>query len=162
LQHGTTDGKLDYLGGALMVLLGLGAVILAKGYQIGSLTNMGPGFFPVAVGVILALSGCVMLLQAAQATRVAARSARRATQAPRRPAEWRGWTCILVSIAAFVVLGTYGGLLPATFAIVFIAALGDRQNSLMSAASLAVAMTLVAWLVFWWALQVSFPLFTWG
>ncbi|MEJ0045599.1 MAG: hypothetical protein WDN04_05275 [Rhodospirillales bacterium] len=42
--------------------------------------------------------------------------------------EWRGWICIVASVLAFVVLGKYGGLLPATFAIVFIAALGDRDN----------------------------------
>jgi hypothetical protein len=78
------------------------------------------------------------------------------------PPEWRGWFCIGASIVAFVALGKYGGLLPATFAIVFISALGDRQNTVASVAVLALACAVVCVVVFWWALQIQFPLFQWG
>jgi hypothetical protein len=60
------------------------------------------------------------------------------------------------------VLGTYGGLLPATFATVFIAAMGDRKNRTWEALLLAAAMTLVCLVVFWWLLRVQLPLFQWG
>jgi hypothetical protein len=89
------------------------------------------------------------------------RSAPVATLARLRP-EWRGWFCICASIVAFVVLGNYGGLLPASFATVFIAALGDRKNSLAAALALAAAMTLVCFVVFWWLLRLQLPLFQWG
>ena len=46
----------DYYGGGLMIVIGLGAVACGADYQIGSLRQMGPGFFPVAVGVLLAMS----------------------------------------------------------------------------------------------------------
>ena len=46
----------DYLGGVLMIALGLGAALEGSTYSIGSLSRMGPGFFPVALGVILALA----------------------------------------------------------------------------------------------------------
>jgi hypothetical protein len=69
---------------------------------------------------------------------------------------------ILGGIAAFVVVGQYGGLLPATFAIVFISALGDRHNTFLSAATLALTMTAISVVVFWWLLKVQFPLLTWG
>ena len=39
------------------------------------------------------------------------------------------------------MLGQWGGLVPATFAVVFIAALGDRQNTLLGSAVLGVVMT---------------------
>ncbi|WP_321963689.1 tripartite tricarboxylate transporter TctB family protein [Paraburkholderia sp. J7] len=146
----------EYYGGALMMLIGLGAVVQGTSYQIGSLTAMGSGFFPVALGVILVLLGVWI---AGTAHRV---SAEEEAKERRSPLEWRGWVCILGSVVAFVVLGKYGGLLPATFAVVFISALGDRQNSWISALLLAVAMTCVCVVVFWWALQVQFPLFTWG
>jgi hypothetical protein len=61
-----------------------------------------------------------------------------------------------------VLVGKFGGLLPATFAIVFIAALGDRDNSIQSAAVLASAMCAICIVVFWWALQLQLPLFQWG
>ena len=79
-----------------------------------------------------------------------------------RPPEWRGWFCICASIVAFAAIGKYGGLLPATFAIVFIAALGDRQNTLLNAVVLASAISIVCVIVFWWALQLQLPLFGWG
>ena len=36
----------DIAGGALMVAVGLAAVAVGRSYPAGSLTRMGPGFFP--------------------------------------------------------------------------------------------------------------------
>jgi hypothetical protein len=143
----------DYLGGGLMVLLGLGVILQASTYKMGTLTRMGPGYFPVALGVILVLLGTAIAFSARFAT---------FGQEKRLPPEWRGWFCIGISIVAFVVLGKYGGLLPASFAIAFISALGDRNNTVRSALVLAVAVVVVAVVVFWWALQMQFQLFGWG
>ena len=145
----------DYYGGALMVLIGLFAVYMGLGYKTGTLSQMGPGFFPVAVGAVIALMGVLIAIGAKGETAVE-------TDEVRLPPEWRGWICIVLGIVAFVVLGHYGGLLPATFAIVFISAMGDRDNSVFAAATLAAAMCVICVGVFWWALQLQFPLFTWG
>jgi hypothetical protein len=144
----------DYYGGALMFLLGLGAVLQGRTYSMGTLSRMGPGFFPVALGVILALAGAAIAIRA--------RFAEREGEDKVLPPEWRGWLCISLSIIAFVVLGKYGGLVPATFAIVFISALGDRQNTFKSALVLALAIVVICLVVFWWALRMQFPLFGWG
>ncbi|MDB5821838.1 MAG: tripartite tricarboxylate transporter TctB family protein [Herminiimonas sp.] len=144
----------DYYGGALMFLLGTGAVYKGLSYNVGTLSRMGPGYFPVAVGVVLALMGVLIAL--------GARSNVPAKQEEYQAPEWRGWICIVLSIIAFLVLGRYGGLLPATFAVVFISALGDRENNLKQALFLSLAMAGVAALVFWWALSMQFPLFRWG
>lgn len=143
----------DYYGGGLMVLLGLGTVLQGWTYRVGSVRNMGPGFFPVTLGVLLMLVGVAIAC--------AANGAAPKGRDQARP-EWRGWICITLSIVAFVVLGRYGGLVPATFAVVFISAMGDRQNSVKHALILSLVMVAVAVSVFWWALQVQFPLFQWG
>ncbi len=62
---------------------------------------------------------------------------------------------------AFIVLGKYGGLVPATFAVVFISALGDRENTLRDSAILSLGMVGVCLVVFWWLLQIQLPLFQW-
>jgi ABC-type dipeptide/oligopeptide/nickel transport system permease component len=80
----------------------------------------------------------------------------------KRPPEWRAWFLICFSIVAFVVIGIYGGLVPATFAIVFISALADRQNTVKDSALLSAAMVVISVVVFWWALELVFPLFRWG
>jgi hypothetical protein len=144
----------DYYGGALMAVIGVAAIIGGRDYPIGTLSRMGPGYFPVALGVILTLVGFAIA--------ATARFAKSYAEEAALPPEWRGWFCIGASIVAFVVLGKYGGLVPATFAVVFISALADRENTLLSAAILALATVAVCILVFWWALQMNFPLFGWG
>jgi Tripartite tricarboxylate transporter TctB family len=144
----------DYWGGALVVVIGLGALLQGSRYPIGSLSRMGPGFYPTALGAMLALVGLALI--------ATARFSRTQTEEKVLPPEWRGWFLICASIVAFVVLGKYGGLVPATFAVVFISALADRENTLLSAAILALATVAVAIIVFWWALQMQFPLFGWG
>jgi hypothetical protein len=144
----------DYYAGALMFALGVGAILEGRKYSMGTLSRMGPGYFPVSLGVILALVGAAIA--------ITARFAQHEGEEKVLPPEWRGWFCICLSIIAFVGLGKYGGLVPATFAIVFISALGDRQNTIKSALVLAGAIVVVCMIVFWWALQMQFPLFGWG
>jgi len=143
----------DLIGGGLMLLLGIGAAVQSLQYHIGSLVRMGPGYFPLALGVILAIVGALIML-------AGLRTAAIAPAVKLRP-EWRGWFCICAGITAFAVLGHFGGLLPATFACVFIAALGDRKNSLFAALVLSATMTVVCLIVFWWLLKVQLPLFAW-
>lgn len=150
----------DYYAGALMMLVGVGAVVQAMDYGVGSLSHMGAGFFPVSLGVILV---CLGVLIAGTAKRPQMRSiASEGVPHENNTPEWRGWFCILASIVAFIVLGKWGGLLPAAFAITFISALGDRGNTWLSALVLAAVITLSCVVIFWWLLQVQFPLFTWG
>jgi hypothetical protein len=143
----------DYYGGALMILLGLGAMAEGTRYHLGTLRRMGPGFFPAAVGALLVLCGILIALEGLARGNI--------SDGTGRP-EWRGWLCIAGGILAFILLGKYAGLLPATFGIVLLSALGDRQNTLKGALILAVAVCAVAVAVFWWALGIQFPLLTWG
>jgi hypothetical protein len=143
----------DYYGGALMVLIGLGAISAGVRYGIGTLGEMGAGFFPAAVGATLALIGLFIA-----ATAAPSRDKEGAIVLP----DLRGSVCIIGGILAFALLGAYGGLVPATFAVTFISALGDRKNSLWQAFWLASAMVVVSIIVLWWALQLQLPLFAWG
>jgi Tripartite tricarboxylate transporter TctB family len=143
----------DLAGGLLMLVLGLATIFQSLQYELGTLRHMGPGYFPLVLGVILAACGLLIT--------IGSRNAVAQIAGPRLPPEWRGWLCICTGIVAFIVIGEYGGLLPATFAIVFISALGDRQNSLLTAVLLALFMTLICFVVFWWLLQVQLPLFRW-
>jgi hypothetical protein len=150
-----TEYTREYYGGALMVLFGLSAIWQGSRYGIGSMRHMKAGYFPVSLGAILALIGVVIAGGAAMRPR---EHVQEETLQP----EWRGWICIALSILAFLALGKYGGLLPATFAIVFISALGDRENSILTAFILAVAICVICVALFWWALKLQFPLFSWG
>lgn len=153
----TTPARKDYLGGVLLVAIGIGAMIEGSRYSVGTLQKMGPGFFPLALGAILTLIGVAIALIA----RLEARPSPASSQHDSRAPEWRGWLCITGSIVAFIGLGQHGGLVPATVALVFVSALGDRQNTLKSAATVTAVMLAICICVFWWALKINFPLFRW-
>lgn len=154
--------KKDYYGGALMVLVGLAAVYAGLQYHTGTLRQMGPGFFPVSVGALLAFVG-VLIAMSARNDKTPADAPQSGGHGHAHGApDLRGTVCIVLGTLAFLLLGKYGGMIPATFAIVFISALGDRSNSIKQAFVLAAAMCVVAAVVFWWALQLQLPLFTWG
>jgi hypothetical protein len=141
----------DYAGGTLMMVLGLGATFQGSTYHVGTLSRMGPGYYPIALGIILTLIGLAIA--------VTARFTHYEGEEEVLPPEWRGWICICSAVIAFVVFGLYGGLVPATFAIVFISAMGDKMNTVKRAAILAACVVVVAIVVFWWALQMQLPLF---
>lgn len=143
--------KKEQFGGALMAVIGLAAACASVGYGTGTTARMGPGFFPCAVGLLLAFTGLLIAL-----------SARADVALGRRLPDLRGSLCLIASVLAFMLLGVYGGLVPATFALVFISALGDRDNTVFQAFMLSMAMCAVAVIVFWWVLQLQLPLFHWG
>ena len=152
----------DRLGGALLVATGAAAVVAGVGYGMGSLREMGSGFYPVALGVLLALIGAVLFATASRDPDAHLATAPAETAHLAGPVvQWRGWLCILGGALSFVVLGQHGGLVPASFVSVFVAALGDRNNSVRDAALLAALMTLLGVVVFHYGLHLLLPLFQW-
>ena len=152
----------DHVGGALLVVTGVAVVIAGIGYGTGTLRQMGSGFLPVVLGVLMAAIGVALLASArgvpAGATlEPAAEMAHLAGPV----VQWRGWSCIIAGVLSFVVLGQHGGLVPASFVSVFVAALGDRGNTWRAAAGLAALMTALGVVVFHFGLHLLLPLFTW-
>ena len=139
-----------------MMLIGLGASLEGLTYKLGTLTHMGPGFFPVALGVILVVLGMLIA-----ATAVAGRPAGDHGTLSKR-SEWWGWFCIIAGPILFIILGLYGGMVPAAFACVFVTALGDRTATLKGSLTLAAAVTTFAVFLFYYLLRIPFPLIRWG
>jgi len=148
--------KKDYYAGGLMILLGLVAAIEGQNYTIGTLRQMGPGFFPVALGVLLIFLGLLIA-----GTSLGENVDGDDTILPEK-LEWRGWFCILAGPALFIIFGKIGGLMPATFACVFISALGDRSTTLKSAAVLAAGVTVFGVVLFAYLLKMPMPVLKWG
>jgi hypothetical protein len=148
--------KKDYYAGGLMTLIGIGSVMEARHYNVGTLFHMGPGFFPIILGVIMTCLGILIAGVAAMASAVDD------DQLIIPKPEWRAWACILAGPVLFIVLGNLGGLIPATFACVFVSALGDRESTLKSAVILATGVTFCGVLLFSYLLQVSLPMWRWG
>jgi hypothetical protein len=143
----------DYYAGALMMLVGGGAAYVAGHYRMGTLTSMGPGYFPTMLGSVLAFIGIIIAGSAAFASTPAA------SDAPAPRPDWRGWLCITAAALLFIALARYTGLIAATFACVFVAAMGDRENSWKESALLAAGITGFGVALFSFILHVQIPLF---
>lgn len=144
--------KRDYYAGGLMLLLGVGAAVTGTGYKFGSLARMGPGFMPVVLGVVLALIGLLIA-----GTALASSERDDSKFLPDHP-QWFGWLCIIGGPILFIILGEYGGMIPAVFACVFVCALGDNTATYKSSAILAAGVTVFGVLLFHYMLSIPFPL----
>lgn len=144
--------KRDYYAGGLMILLGVGAAVTGSGYKFGTLARMGPGFMPVVLGVVLAFIGILIAVTALGSSEPDDRKF-----LPDNP-QWFGWFCILAGPVLFIILGEYGGMIPAVFACVFVSALGDKTATYKSSFYLALGVTFFGVILFHYLLNIPFPL----
>jgi putative Ca2+/H+ antiporter (TMEM165/GDT1 family) len=148
--------KRDFYAGGVMILLGVAVAFHSTTYNLGTMTHMGPGMFPLLLGIVLAVIGLLIFGTALLTPPVPGEHI-----LPEHR-EWRGWACILAGPALFIVCGEFLGLVPATFACVFVAALGDRTSTLKGSFLLAAGVTFFGTLLFSYLLQLPFPMFRWG
>jgi hypothetical protein len=147
--------KRDYYAGALMVLIGLVAANDGRNYAMGTLRQMGPGYFPVALGILLIFLGILI-------AGTASTGGGESEEAALPHSEWRGWICIIAGPVLFIILGSFTGMALAIFACVFVAALGDRQTTLRGATILAACVTVFGVLLFSYLLKIPMPIIKWG
>lgn len=143
--------KRDFWAGALMIAFG--ALMSLKGptYSVGTLMHMGPGFLPTALGVILIGIGVAIAMVA-----VPVPDGEDEDILPAEP-QWFAWACILLSPVAFIIFGTLGGLAPATFMCVFVAALGDKDATWLGSFLLSALITFFGVMLFHFVLQIPMP-----
>jgi hypothetical protein len=55
----------DLWPGVIFVTAGLAAVLRGREYSMGTATKMGPGYFPIVLGALLALIGLVLVVRSA-------------------------------------------------------------------------------------------------
>lgn len=54
----------DFYAGLMYASVGAGAVLIARGYNLGTSVRMGPGYFPTVLGGLLILVGIVSMIRA--------------------------------------------------------------------------------------------------
>ena len=150
------EKRREYYAGGLLFVVGASAATIGSGYQVGSLTRMGPGFFPTCLGVLLAFMGILVALASMGPKASTAPVVDTHHAMPAHP-DWRGWSCIIGSVAAFIILAEYAGLLPATFFCVLIACFGDRTANLKGSLALSAGITIFGLVLFSYILRVQIP-----
>jgi len=146
----------DFFSGLLFTVVGIAFAWGATDYKIGDSARMGPGYFPLLLGVLLALLGAVMTFKAlvieAQDGEKVGRFA---------------WRPLVFIIAANLVFGVALGGLPSLkvpalglmvgiYALTLMASLAGDRFKAKEAAVLATVLAVLSYLAFVLLLKLQF------
>lgn len=139
----------DIIGGFALVALGLFAALYAQRYDIGELQEMGPGYFPVALGILLAILGLFIAIPAffREGTSI--------------EIEWKSLLWVLLSIAIFAITLTTAGLIIATILSVLAASVPSK-SSWKTRVILAICIAAITYSVFLFGLGMVLPVWPWS
>ena len=138
----------DIVAGVTFIGFGAAFAIGATTYGLGTMVRMGPGFFPLVVGVLLAVVGVAIV----------ARSAIEGEQGEITPPPWRALGLIIAALILFGLTVRGLGLIPTIFLTALLSALASRQTGVLAGLALALALTVVSVLIFVVALSLQLPL----
>jgi uncharacterized membrane protein YidH (DUF202 family) len=145
----------DLVAGGIFVALGLAFAIGARSYELGTAFRMGPGYVPFVLGSVLALLGfAVVGVGVVRWRQVGTISA----ETPHGSVPWRAIALLTASVIVFGAGVDPLGLVPALLVTTFLAALADRDNSVLASAVIAMGLTVACVLIFVVLLQLRLPL----
>jgi len=138
----------DFWAGVMFVGFGLFFVVVAlMNYQMGSAVRMGPAYFPVLLGGLLAILGLVVLISSVVED-----------GPPVAKFHFRPLLFIAASSLAFAYLLKPLGLVLASAALVFISAYGGHEFKFKEVAIMSAVLIVFAVLVFVKGLTLPFPI----
>lgn len=139
----------DALAGLLFMALGTIGFVVALSYPFGSLQEMGPGFFPRVLGLILIGFGIVTLLKGL-----------RSGEQVDGSWSWLPLVLLAVALVAFGWLMEHFGLLPALVVLIVTSARAGKEFRWKEAVVLTVVLCLMAVAIFVWGLGLPYSLFS--
>ncbi|WP_082597534.1 tripartite tricarboxylate transporter TctB family protein [Rhizobium sp. Root708] len=138
----------DFVAGCLFVVLGLAFLWGGFQYSFGTVKQMGPGYFPVVLALLLIALGFIVALKGFVAT-----------GEPISGLNVRGIVFVLGATLAFGLLMRPAGLLISVFVLAAIGAIASAQSKIKGAALLAAGLSAFCVLGFCYALGMPFAVF---
>jgi hypothetical protein len=138
----------DILAGAIFIAFGLAFALGSLGYEIGTPLNMGPGYLPLALGLLLAGLGGMIIVKGFIA----------GSDEPIGVIEWRAVVLITAALLFFGITFRGLGVIGALFGATLLAALARSATSWREAIVIAAGLTVLSILIFIVALQLRLPL----
>jgi hypothetical protein len=147
----------DFFSGLMFMGVGVAFAWGATTYTVGTGARMGPGYFPLMLGVLLAVLGGVITFKALVVE----------TEDGEKLGAW-AWKPLFFIIAANLVFGALLGGLPsiklpsmgmilAIYALTFISALAGEEFKFKEVLILATALAVSSYLAFIVLLKLQFP-----
>ena len=147
----------DFFSGLVFVIVGVAYALGATNYKLGDGARMGPGYFPLLLGVLLAILGVVVMFKAMVVQTMDGDKIGKFA--------WRPLFFIIAANLSFgILLGGLPsikfpsfGLIVAIYALVPIAALAGDEFKLKEVLVLATLLAALSYFAFIWALKLQFP-----
>ena len=147
----------DFFSGLMFLLVGAGFAWGSTNYNIGTGARMGPGYFPLVLGVLMAILGLVIAIKATVIN----------TPDGDKIGSW-AWKPLFFIIAANLIFGVMLGGLPsikipamglilAIYALTFIASMAGDEFSFKAVFILATVLSIMSYLAFIVLLKLQFP-----
>lgn len=147
----------DFFSGLMFTIVGITFALGATNFTVGSAARMGPGYFPLLLGIVLAGLGLIVTLQSFKSKAI--------DGDPIGSIAWRPLGFIIGANLAFgillVGLPSVGlpafGLIVAIYALVLIAGFARPNSSLKESVILATILAVGSYGAFVYALNLQFP-----
>jgi len=138
----------DFLSGLMFIVIGLGAIFIARDYPVGSALRMGPGYFPVALGGILFLMGIYVMVQGL-------------IKKEKVKGNWslRALVILPLAVIVFGLMVERTGFVPALIVLALLSATAGREFKFVEMLILAIALTAACVALFIYGLGMPYPLF---
>ncbi len=137
----------DFWAGVFLIAVGASAVFLSRDYGFGSTRQMGSGYFPTVLGVILVLFGIYVLV-----------TGLRSGEPFKGKWPLRPLIVLTVAIVLFGLLLNAVGLIPALVVLIFGSAAAGKEFRTVEILLLTALLTVFSVAVFVWGLRLPFPL----
>lgn len=137
----------DFWAGAMLIVVGVATVLIARDYPFGTASRMGPGYFPSVLGGILTLFGLVLLA--------------RGLRGGEKIAGGFSLRALIILPTSFVLFGVLidrAGFVPALAVVIFGSALAGSEFRLGEVTLLTIVLTALCVAIFSFGLQMPYPL----
>jgi hypothetical protein len=141
-------GLKDVLAGLVFVAIGAAFAVFSLSYEIGTTLRMGPGYFPLVLGALLAVLGGVIV----------GKGVLEGAEEAIGTVPWRAIVLILGAILFFGLTVRGLGLVPSTFVATLMSTFASRRTTVVGAALVTVGLTVLCVLIFVVALSLRLPL----
>lgn len=142
--------KQDLIGGTCVLVVGLIAAIhTVTSYDIGTPASMGPGFFPLSLGILLVFFGFSICIAGWRSNSVDV------------VFEFQPFLAICLAIAAFALILPTFGLLPAVCILVVVSLMAQKLPGILKTTAITVSIMIVAFLIFRIGLNIPLPILIW-
>jgi len=140
----------DVLAGGIIVAIGGTFVVGSLGYELGTPLRMGPGYFPLLVGGVVAALGLAIVLKGLIAGEVISFGA----------IPWRAVAAIVLALLLFGFTVEGLGFVPTSMVTALLTTLASSRVRPLRAVLVAAGLTVASTLIFVVGLQLRIPL--WG